>query len=96
MLLAGDGAGLARVEVDRDGDGRPEHVLYYAGGRLRVQALDRDADGELDTFDRFEADGRIRVREEDLDGDGEIDIRSEYRAGRLVSRQFTRDELPEG
>lgn len=96
MLLAGDGASLARVEVDRDGDGRPEHVLYYAGGTLRVQALDRDADGELDTFDRFEADGRIRVREEDLDGDGEIDIRSEYRAGRLVSRQFARDELPEG
>jgi hypothetical protein len=96
MLLAGDGASLARVEWDRDGDGRPEQIIYYAGGRLRVQALDRDADGGLDTFDRFEANGQIRVREEDLDGDGTIDVRSEYRDGKLVNRQLTRDEPPEG
>ena len=70
--------------------------MYYAGGTLHVHALDRDADGRLDTFDRFEADGRIRVREEDVDGDGEIDIRSEYRSGRLVSREMARDDLPEG
>jgi tetratricopeptide (TPR) repeat protein len=94
LILAGDGVSLRRVEVDRDGNGSPERVMYYTGGALRVQATDSNANGRLDTFERFSADGSILVREEDVNGDGEIDVRSEFRAGKLVRRAFAHDGLP--
>jgi hypothetical protein len=84
------GTRVARVELDDEGDGRPERVLRYRGGALSAAARDGDGDGRLDTFERFDAEGRVALREEDADGDGEIDLRSVYEGGRLVRRELSR------
>jgi hypothetical protein len=86
LVFAAGGSRLLRIELDRDGDGRPERILHYSGGVLSAEARDTDGDNSLDTFDRFDSDGNVGLREEDLDGDGSIDARSVYQAGRLVRR----------
>jgi hypothetical protein len=89
LVFGGEGRRLARVEIDRDGNGSPERVLHYSGERLTAEARDTNGDGNLDTFDRLDPEGRIALREEDLDGDGSIDVRSLYEAGRLVRRELS-------
>ena len=90
LVFGAGGDRLLRVEIDRSGDGRPERILRYSGGRISAEARDADGDGRLDTFDRFDPDGNVDVREEDLDGDGGIDVRSIYEAGRLVRRELSK------
>ena len=86
LVFGAGGNRLLRIELDRDGDGRPERILNYSGGMLTAEARDTDGDNGLDTFDRFDSDGNLGLREEDLDGDGSIDVRSVYQAGKLVRR----------
>jgi tetratricopeptide (TPR) repeat protein len=86
LVFSAGGSRLLRIELDRNGDGRPERILHYSGGMLTAEARDTDGDNDLDTFDRFDSDGNVGVREEDLDGDGRIDVRSVYQAGKLVRR----------
>ena len=88
LVFSVGGRRLLRVEVDRDRNGRPERVFHYSAGTLTAEARDRDGDGQLDTFDRLDADGSLAVREEDLDGDGEIDVRSHYQDGKLRRREL--------
>ena len=89
LVFSQQGRRLARIEIDRDGNGRPEQVLHYSGDRLTTEARDTSGNGVLDTFDRLDAEGRVVLREEDTNGDGEIDVRSVYEAGRLVRRELT-------
>jgi len=89
LVFSGEGRRLARIEIDRDGNGSPERVFHYSGERLTAEARDTNGDGNLDTFDRLDPEGRIALREEDLDGDGSIDVRSLYDAGRLVRRELS-------
>ena len=82
------GMSVEVIEVDADGDGRPERVFRYAGERLASEGRDTNGDGVLDRFETFDGDGRVTVREEDLDADGHPDVRTRYRDGRLVSREI--------
>ncbi len=96
IVFAEGGERVARVEIDDDGNGRPERILHYQAGALSGEARDSDGDGSLDTFDRLDAAGRVALREEDLDGDGAIDVRSVYEAGRLIRRELSHPELLPG
>jgi tetratricopeptide (TPR) repeat protein len=89
MVFGGADGRVVRIEIDRDGDGRPERVFHYSGEDLTSEARDTNGDGILDTFDRLDAQGRVVLREEDRDGDGHIDVRSHYQAGRLVRRELS-------
>ena len=89
IVFATGGTELERIEIDANLDGRPERVFRYAAGHLRVESRDTTDDGVLDRFDRFDDRGEVVMREEDRDGDGRIDVRSIYRAGKLVRREFS-------
>ncbi|CAG0981053.1 hypothetical protein MYXO_01857 [Myxococcaceae bacterium] len=86
--LAEDGLSTERIEIDMDADERPERVFHYAAGVLVGGDSDESGDGRLDRFERFEPDGTIASRDDDLDGDGTPDVRSEFKAGKLVRREF--------
>ena len=88
IVFAGEGRRIARVELDADSDGTPEHVFHYRRGEISTEARDTRGDGRLDTFDHFDAEGNVALREEDTDGDGRIDVRSHYEQGRLKRREL--------
>lgn len=87
-ILAPDGVSTERIEIDMDGDGRPERIFHYVSGALAGGDSDTDGDGVLDRFERFDPDGSVSSRDEDLDGDGTQDVHSEFRGGRLVRREL--------
>lgn len=95
FLLAPNGA-VSKIEVLRPSDGRAQRVFTYDGGRLSAEASDTNGDGQLDRFEKFDADGEVASREEDLNGDGEMDVRSRYEKGRLIRREITDPDLVEG
>jgi hypothetical protein len=84
---------LERIELDDDGDRRPERVFVYTRGQLTGESRDTNKDGKLDRFDRLDASGNVVLREEDTNADGSIDIRSIYSAGRLVRRELATPAL---
>ena len=81
LVFGEDGVRLARVEVDRNGDDRPERILHYTRGAPSSESRDTDGDGTLDTFDRRSPEGAVLVREQDVDGDGAIDLREVWSHG---------------
>jgi hypothetical protein len=81
LVFGEDGVRLARVEVDRDADDRPERIVHYTRGAPSSEARDTDGDGALDLFDRLAPDGSVVVREQDVDGDGAIDLREVFDRG---------------
>jgi tetratricopeptide (TPR) repeat protein len=93
IVFAGDGLPLERIEVDDDGNGKPERVFGYTRGRLTEERRDTNHDGILDRFDRLDENGTVVLREEDLDANGTIDVRSIYSAGRLVRRELATPSL---
>lgn len=88
ILLAPDGVSTQVIEIDMNGDGRPERVFRYEAGRLVASEADANGDGVLDRFERFDAAGELVSRDEDVDGDGRIDVHSEFRSGRLLRREI--------
>jgi Flp pilus assembly protein TadD len=96
LVFAAEGRTLERIELDDDGNGRPERVFGYTRGVLSSDARDTNRDGALDRFDRLDANGDVALREEDLDADGAIDVRSIYRSGRLVRRELAKPDLDPG
>jgi tetratricopeptide (TPR) repeat protein len=93
FVFAEGGTPIEMIEIDSDIDGRPERVFHYEAGILRVENRDTDGDGELDAFDRMNSEGEVIERGEDLNGDGSIDVRSIYRDGKLVRREFSNPEV---
>jgi hypothetical protein len=84
------------VTFRKPGDaGPPVRRVIYLDGRPHQEWRDTNGDGRFDTFDRFDAEaaveGELAVRAEDRDGDGELDVRSFYRDGRLVRREWLGD-----
>jgi hypothetical protein len=70
--------------LDRDGDGRPDHWIYFDAGRPARELFDDNADGVPDrSVWRDPASGEERRVEEDRNGDGRIDSVAEYKAGQL-------------
>jgi hypothetical protein len=95
LRLAADGVSKEAIEIDMDGDGRPERVFRYAQGVLHAGEQDTNGDGLLDRFERFEPDGALAARDEDLDGDGAVDVHSEFRSGKLLRREVRDPALVE-
>jgi hypothetical protein len=63
-----------RRETDLDGNGVPNMVDSYEGGKLAVRELDTQNFGKIDTWEIFDrATGKRARRERDLNGDGRID-----------------------
>lgn len=82
---------LART-LDADRDDHPEEVRYFdekTKQMVRVE-LDRDYDGRIDVWSRYEAGGVIE-RELDENADGKPDAWERYVNGRMVSREVDRD-----
>ncbi|MFI5217177.1 MAG: hypothetical protein ACHQ3O_11600, partial [Candidatus Limnocylindria bacterium] len=96
LVFAAQGEPLERIELDDDGNGKPERVFVYTLGKLTGESRDTNRDGVLDRFDRLDADGELVLREEDVNADGTIDVRSIYSAGRLVRRQLATPGLDPG
>lgn len=84
---------LTRLVLDADGDGVPEVVRYVdrkTDAWIR-QEEDRNYDGTMDAFYRFEG-GQLVVRELDGNDDGRSEIRERYAGRRMVARTLDRDD----
>ncbi len=85
-----DGTRIQRIEIDEDGDGKPERWEYYAPAapgtaNVIVRAEEASATtGKIARWEYYDA-GRIARVDEDVDEDGRVDKWELYRAGRLVS-----------
>lgn len=65
---------VRRREVDLDGNGVPNLIETYKGGKLTLRELDGSSLGKLDMWDAFDpATGQRTSRERDTNGDGRID-----------------------
>jgi hypothetical protein len=96
LVFGEGGEPLERIELDEDGNGKPERVFTYTLGKLTGESRDTNRDGRLDRFDRLDPNGNLTLREEDVNADGAIDVRSLYNAGRLVRRQLATPQLDPG
>ncbi len=84
---------LTRLTLDADGDGVPE-VVRYLDRKTEAwirQEEDRNYDGTMDAFYRFEG-GQLVAREIDGNDDGHSEIREQYANGRMVARTLDRDD----
>lgn len=87
-----DGVRLLRIEIDRNGDGKPDRWEHYRPGsdtRAASQPeIERaeEANGPGDRITRHELyeNGALRRVEEDTDADGRIDKWEQYESGQLV------------
>jgi hypothetical protein len=88
-----NGAQVKSVEIDRNGDGRPDRWEYYepagAGPRggprsLLVRAEEANGADAAVTRREFYASGLIQRVEEDTDADGRVDKWEQYEHGALV------------
>jgi hypothetical protein len=96
LVFGEGGEPLERIELDQDGNGKPERVFTYSLGKLTGESRDTNRDSKLDRFDRLDENGNLVLREEDMNADGAIDVRSIYSAGRLVRRQLAVPEPDPG
>lgn len=88
-----DGVQTTRIEIDRDGDSRPDRVEFYvpnaapaAGAAPSVIDRAEESDGRGGTVTRreFYRVGIIARVEEDTDGDGRTDKWEHYDTGTLA------------
>ena len=87
-----DGTRIQRVEIDENGDGKPERWEYYgpapSGSRsdtVIVRAEEASSTtGKVTRWEYYEG-GQIARVDEDVDEDGRVDKWEKYRAGRLAS-----------
>jgi hypothetical protein len=85
-----DGTRIQRIEIDEDGDGKPERWEYYApaaSGTANVIVRAEEASATTGKMVRWEYydGGRIARVDEDVDEDGRVDKWELYRAGRLAT-----------
>jgi hypothetical protein len=51
---------LGRIEFDKNGDRRPDHIAHYEGGRTaRLLEIDEDFDGRIDRWEYYEGSGAL-------------------------------------
>jgi hypothetical protein len=82
-----------RLSLDADRDGSPELVRYVdpKTGVLLYKEEDRNYDGRMDTWTRYEGGRPVRI-DRDNDGDGKVDEWQSYGPdGRMVAREVDRD-----
>jgi len=63
----------AKIEFDRDGDGKPDEIRFYVGGVLSRIQRDTNGDGEPDVFEIYR-EGRLDRMGLDLNHDGKVDV----------------------
>jgi hypothetical protein len=81
-----------KLRLDADEDGRPEEIRYLdeRTGLLVRREEDRDYDGALDAWSRYE-NGVLVERTLDENGDGRPDVWESYAAGRMTGSEKDRD-----
>lgn len=81
---ASRGTVLSCREVDLNGDGRKDTLVYYdpAGRKLREE-FDQDYDGRADLKAYYE-EGRLARQELDVNSDGKVDLVQHFEQGRMV------------
>ena len=84
---------VVRLDLDADGDGRPELVRYHdpKSQLLIRQEQDRNYDGVTDAWSSYEW-GRIVARVLDSNDDGNPDVWEIYADGRMTRRETDRDD----
>jgi hypothetical protein len=66
------GGRISKVEVDKQGLGKPTEWRYYVGGKLSRAQRDTNKDGKADVWEVY-ARGKLQRMGVDLDGDGRVD-----------------------
>lgn len=75
-------------EVDEDGNGRPETIIYYDETGLPVKSRhDLDRDGRTEVV-RIYQQGILIEQKKDSSGSGRFDIVSRFQDGHMVSRDM--------
>jgi hypothetical protein len=79
---------LAKMEVDRNRDGRTDLIRRFdRHGMLQSIESDDNFDGVYETR-RHYREGNLQLRESDVDADGEIDFRARFIHGVLVETEI--------
>lgn len=66
------GGRIAKVELDKQGLGKPSEWRFYVGGKLSRVQRDTNRDGKPDVWEVY-AKGRLQRMGVDLNGDGRVD-----------------------
>lgn len=83
---------IRRREVDLDGNGVPNLIETYAGGKLTLREIDGASLGRFDIWDSYDpATGERTRRERDTNGDGRIDQYWTF-TGARITVLFDRNE----
>lgn len=81
---ASRGTVLSCREVDLNGDGRKDTLVYYdPSGRKLREEFDQDYDGRADLKAYYE-EGRLARQELDVNADGKADLIQHFEQGRMV------------
>lgn len=88
-----DAAGVVRRrEIDLDGNGAPNMIESFKGGKLVLREIDGANLGRFDMWDSYDpASGQRTSRERDTNGDGRIDQYWAF-AGARITVRFDRNE----
>ncbi len=73
--------------LDANGDGRPDIIKVFGGGRELCRAVDINMDTMIDVFVYFDDAGRVRRRESGFDRDAQPDEIAYYENGVLVRKE---------
>ncbi len=83
---------LEKIEWDRDGDGRPDHIAHYQGGKLaRLVEVDENRDGRIDRWEYYDEAGVLEKLGQARKG-GNPDIWTFPGAGAVPRRQELDDD----
>lgn len=84
MKAVMDGSRVLRVEVDENGDGRPDRWEYYEPGGLAPTRIERSVrhDGRVTRTEGFQ-DGALAWAQDDRNDDGKVDRWETYADGAL-------------
>lgn len=83
--------GTKSYPIDSNRDGRTDENWIYHNGYLVEQTLDRNFDGQLDAWSRFDNTGRRIDYKTDENFDGAIDATALYTQGVLASASMDTD-----
>ncbi|OGP85700.1 MAG: hypothetical protein A2Y95_06635 [Deltaproteobacteria bacterium RBG_13_65_10] len=78
----------SKREADDNGDGKPDHWWYHAGGRLAKEARDTDGDGKIDEMKLYRDEKVVRI-EYDVNHNGKFDKADVMENGRRVRTEIT-------
>lgn len=90
-----------KIEFDRNGDGVPDEIRFYVGGKVSRVQRDTNGDQKPDVFEVYR-DGRLERMGVDVDGDGQVDrwdrdeVQAREEAEKEAAQQSAEDKAAEG